>query len=818
MNPMVHLILAAGFVLAAGPMGGQGVTTTPNLGYLYPAGGKQGSTVEVLAGGQRLAGVHGVLVTGDGVEATVVKHYRPVRNVNGDQRKLLTKLLQDRMDVLNGKGGKGGRPGPSRKTTRSAPKKVAPATKAARQEKAKSESKKNDRKKDGTGKDDKKKEVEKPPVKLPAHPLLENIGAMSLRELEHVRRTFLRTNRNQVNPQIAELVALRIEIAPDAGPGDRTLRLLTPNGLSNPLCFQVGSLPEWSEQEPNEPRVDPKIPPLKPLALPVVVNGQILPGDIDRIRFRAKRGEPVVVDARARQLIPYLADAVPGWFQIVVTVYDDKGRELAYADDFRFSPDPLMRFVPPADGVYQLEVRDSIFRGRRDFVYRIRIGKVPVITELFPLGTRRGLVSKGTVRGWNLPVKTVDFDPGASGGPLRKLSLRANGQCTNTVPYAVDPLAQISEREPNDTPGKPQGIKLPGVINGRIEREGDVDVFRFHGRAGQEVVADVQARRLNSPLDSKLSLLDHRGSTLVHNDDFMEKDGHLHTGRGLITHHADSYLRATLPEDGPYFLVIGDSQAHGGSAYAYRLRLSAPEPRFRALVTPSAIVARAGGHTPLSFHVDRQDGFEGAVDIELVDAPGGYRLQAARIPAGCDHVRATLVVPRGRGKATAADGPIELHFRAVAVFRGQSLESAVGVADDRMQAFLWRHLVPADQFLVMPRAKGRAMVMEIESPGPIRLVPGSTSDVRIRTEGPGLPLAVRLAASGPPPGIVVEDFGLLADGFVLKIRAEVSTEVGLTGNLIVEGWMHPEAKKGGRKPRPYLAAVLPAIPFVVTSP
>ena len=118
------------------------------------------------------------------------------------------------------------------------------------------------------------------------------------------------------------------------------------------------------------------------------------------------------------------------------------------------------------------------------------------------------------------------------------------------------------------------------MVNGRIGRPGDVDLFLFEGRKGQEIVAEVQARRLNSPLDSKLTILGARNEPLAHNDDVMEKDGHLHLGQGLLTHHADSYLRVTLPEDGFYSVVLGDSQGHGSSAYAYRLRLSAPRPRF----------------------------------------------------------------------------------------------------------------------------------------------------------------------------------------------------------------------------------------------
>ena len=85
-------------------------------------------------------------------------------------------------------------------------------------------------------------------------------------------------------------------------------------------------------------------------------------------------------------MIPYLADAVPGWFQATLALYDASGKELAYDDDFRFHPDPVLYCEIPADGEYVLEIRDAIYRGREDFVYRITVGELPFVTEHFPAG------------------------------------------------------------------------------------------------------------------------------------------------------------------------------------------------------------------------------------------------------------------------------------------------------------------------------------------------------------------------------------------------------------------------------------------------
>ncbi len=111
------------------------------------------------------------------------------------------------------------------------------------------------------------------------------------------------------------------------------------------------------------------------IVLPCVVNGQIMPGGVDRYRFEARKGQRLVIAAAARELMPYLADAVPGWFQAALSLYDPQGHEVAYADHYRFHPDPVLYYEVPKDGEYALQIRDSIYRGREDFVYRITRGR-----------------------------------------------------------------------------------------------------------------------------------------------------------------------------------------------------------------------------------------------------------------------------------------------------------------------------------------------------------------------------------------------------------------------------------------------------------
>ena len=121
--------------------------------------------------------------------------------------------------------------------------------------------------------------------------------------------------QRHANPAIAETVTLQVTMAPDAEPGQRELRLATPPGLSNPLVFCVGQLPEFSRAGPRRPVAEPtRLQGSSPAGnarneprsaagdatqsrCRRVVNGQILPGDVDRYRFQARKGQQLVVAA-----------------------------------------------------------------------------------------------------------------------------------------------------------------------------------------------------------------------------------------------------------------------------------------------------------------------------------------------------------------------------------------------------------------------------------------------------------------------------------------------------------------------------------------
>ncbi len=755
-----HIVMVLPIWLAIAP-GTAAQQPAPRIGYVYPAGGKLGSTFEVAVGGQSLESVSGVHVSGVGVEATVSEHRKPLtpKQIN-ELRDKLKELMQRRTSA--GSGGPG---------------KPRPATKPA-------------------WTDDEEK------------------------LLLEIRGKLARAVGKPINPAIAETVTLRVRIAPEAEPGERELRLETPSALTNPLVFCVGQLAEFSEKDSKDVDESPPRPFRNPyeqraspvtemsITVPATVNGQIMPGGVDRYRFKARKGQRLVAVVAARQLIPYLADAVPGWFQATLAIYDDKGKELAYDDDYRYRPDPVLFCVIPRDGEYVAEIKDSIYRGREDFVYRMTIGEVPFVTSIFPLGSTTGVRTTVDLKGWNL--LSASLTPPTKTEGIHPLFARRGKWISNPVPFAVDSIPDCLEKEPNNAQETAQTATLPTIVNGRIDPPGDRDVFSFEGRSGSEIIAEVLARRLDSPLDSVLRLTDATGRQLAFNDDHEDK------GAGLMTHHADSWLCVTLPADGQYYLHLGDTQNKGGPEYAYRLRIGPPQPDFELRVVPSSISVRAGATVPLAVYALRKDKFAGEITLALKDAPAEFRLSGARVPANQDQVRFTLTVP-----PAPQEEPVSVSLEGRATIQGREVIRPVVPADDMMQAFAYRHLVPARELLVSVSERWiQKNPIRILNESPVEIPAGGTARVRVGAPRHMFAGNIQLELSEPPEGIAIQGVSPVSAGTEIVLKSDgTKVKPGLEGNLIVNAFAERPPASGAQRPqanrRRTPVATLPAIPFKI---
>jgi hypothetical protein len=213
----------------------------------------------------------------------------------------------------------------------------------------------------------------------------------------------------------------------------------------------------------------------------------------------------------------------------------------------------------------------------------------PGLTYLYPAGARRGttveIAAGGAFERWPVgiwaSVKGVDVKPAKSKSKLIVkvaadtepgicwLRLHDNEGASIARPFLIGTLPEVLEKEPNNEPKQAQKLNSAEVVvNGRLDKAGDVDAFAVSLRKGQILVASIEAHRtLHSPMDPVLQIVSEDGLVLAQNDDY----------RGF-----DPQIVFPVPHDGTFivrlfaFPAAGDASIRlsGGETYIYRLTLT----------------------------------------------------------------------------------------------------------------------------------------------------------------------------------------------------------------------------------------------------
>jgi WD40 repeat protein len=280
--------------------------------------------------------------------------------------------------------------------------------------------------------------------------------------------------------------------------GAYQLTLKSSAGPSAPVNFIVDLFPQVAESEPNDsPGTGQRI------TLPASIIGAIAKaGDVDYFRFDAEAGQPIGVQAitsvAGSKLDPHL------------TLVDADGKVVAD------SGNGLLGFTCTSAGTYAIGIRDKEYRGGADKTYRLHVGPIPIVTSVFPLGVQRGTETSIQLDGVHL---------GANRGVAVKVPTEAAIGSRVMVPFTLPegtPLGSLSVvvgefpesgRDRKNLVAAPL-IAVPGTGNGRVEKPGATEVWRFAAKKGQPLILEINARRIGSPLDSSLELIDDKDRPL----------------------------------------------------------------------------------------------------------------------------------------------------------------------------------------------------------------------------------------------------------------------------------------------------------------
>lgn len=355
----------------------------------------------------------------------------------------------------------------------------------------------------------------------------------------------------------------KVKIAPDCRLGEHGFRVRTKSGVSELKTFQVGPFAVLEEKEPNTEFDKPQPIAREMVDAGVTIAGSMTGEDVDFYAIECKKGERLSVEVVGLRMGASMFDPY-------AAIVDADRFDVAKSDDNPFAKqDPVLSVRIPEDGVYTLEIRDSAYAGGGQ--YRAHVGRFPRPTVAYPAGGKRGEAVQVKFLGdaFGDLVQNVSIP---SDSPVEHRAFAQDGQGTapsGNLLRASD-VGNALEVEPNNDPAAatPAGERL--ALNGVIDQPGDVDHFKVPLKKGQNLEIQCFARKIHSPLDPVLSILNLKGNQVAANDDAGGSQ--------------DSKLTFSAPADGEYLVKIADHLGRGGPTFVYRVEFSDPTPSIRLTI------------------------------------------------------------------------------------------------------------------------------------------------------------------------------------------------------------------------------------------
>ncbi|WP_417382603.1 PPC domain-containing protein [Gimesia sp.] len=437
----------------------------------------------------------------------------------------------------------------------------------------------------------------------------------------------------KADPKNANVCTAIVKIAPDCALGEHTFQVRTKSGVSDYKTFWVGQFPEVAEKEPNSEFDTPQ-----PIELNHTVTGIVQNEDVDHYVVTAKKGQRISAEIEGIRLATTLFDPY-------ISILDEKRFELKAEDDLPLlRNDAAISVVAPEDGKYTILVRDSSYGGNGAAFYRLHVGTYPRPTAVYPAGGQLGTKQQVTFKGNTIDNLVQEFQlPDKPDAEFELFASDAGGSAPSGNVFRLFPHGNSMEQEPNNDLKSASAAALPNAFNGIIEKEGDIDFFKFQAKKDQTLEIECYARRIRSPLDPVVNLYNAKSQRLGGNDD----------SRG-----PDSYFRYKFPADGEYAISITDHLARGGVDFVYRIEMLPVSPELELGIPRNArysqerqriVVAR--GNRFSAIVSAKRSNFGGEIALDTSNFPKGIKVHAEPMAANLTTMPVVF--------EAAADAPVE---------------------------------------------------------------------------------------------------------------------------------------------------------------
>ncbi len=485
-------------------------------------------------------------------------------------------------------------------------------------------------------------------------------------DLNEGRALLFSSSKISAEPIKGQANKFKVKIAPDTPVGVYEAWFAGKFGVSNPRGFVVGDRAEILESGTHN-----SLTTAAAVAIGTTVNGRADAAVADWFKFKAVKGQRVLIECRARD--------IDSRMEASLVLFDLDAAELARSRD-----GSLIDFVAPKDGEFVVKAHDFQFRGGADYVYRLTIHDGPRIDFILPAAGQSGKTTKHTIFGRNLPGAKHDPQDGplerleveiaapaeavADGARLPGASRPSAGGVTgflhrvtsdkgasNPILLGLSVAPVTVEKEPNDAPAEAQKIGVPLEISGQFFRQHDQDWFEFEAKKGDAFQIEMVSERMGLPthpfgLVQRVTKDDGGVEKVADLKELYEDAANL-GGRRFDTYSRDFSWGFSAPDAGTYRVMVRDLY-NGGEAQperVYRLAIRRAAPDFQLVAMTEDQLAqtantrpvyqwpahlRKGDTLPLRVMAFRRDGFNAAIELTVEGLPKGVTAHRAAIEAG----------------------------------------------------------------------------------------------------------------------------------------------------------------------------------------
>ncbi len=271
--------------------------------------------------------------------------------------------------------------------------------------------------------------------------------------------------------------------------------------------------------------------------------------------------------------------------------------------------------------------------------------------------------------------------------PVGPHLIRVHNADGSSVPKVFVVGRQDETIEPEKPSSEPRLVaKLPAVLNGQLAKSGEADTWAVEVEAGRWIVAELAAKRLGSPIDPFVQIVDPAGTVVaLGNDDFGLDP--------VAVHRAEKSGRYLIHVAGFANPPGSEVRFAGSAATVYRMTVTTgPYARaaFPAIVAPGKSSVRLlgwslpGGDDGMSIDVDIERAVASTTYLDHADIDNAVRVLTSP-HAGVAEIEPNDAKPQAIELPARIDGrmqsPRDVDRYTITAKKGMKLTVAVRAAE-----------------------------------------------------------------------------------------------------------------------------------------